>query len=150
MPGVQSVEIVRRYFDEIRNQRRGQAVQESFAADVVVHVAGSGGNAPVAGVAAIRMSLAPYVTAFPDLHFTVDDEVATKDKVAVRWTARGTHHGELEGVAATGRPVTFTGIDIYRLADGKIVEGWTSYDRLAVLQQIGAGPGAGQAARRPR
>jgi predicted ester cyclase len=61
-------------------------------------------------------------------------------------TARGTHQGEFMGIAPTGKPVSFSAIDVVRIADGKIVERWSQADNLALLQQLGAVPAAGQAA----
>ena len=78
---------------------------------------------------------------FPDLHITAEDYVAEGDKVAGRFEAQGTHNGEFAGVPATGKPVSFSGINIMRIADGKIVEHWVQYDTMGIMQQIGAIPG---------
>ena len=78
--------------------------------------------------------------AFPDLHQTIEEQIAEGDKVAYRWTARGTHQGELMGLAPTGNRVLFTGISIARLSEGKIEEIWENYDALGMMQQIGAVP----------
>ena len=75
---------------------------------------------------------------FPDLHRTIDDLVAEGDKVVVRQTIRGTHRGEYLGVPPTGKPVTFTAVAIFRLADGRIVESWILRDDLSILQQLSA------------
>jgi predicted ester cyclase len=66
--------------------------------------------------------------------------IAEGDKVAIRWAARGTHQGELLGIQPTGKQATWTGISIYRFADGKIVEAWWSKDVLGLLQQLGVIP----------
>jgi predicted ester cyclase len=84
-------------------------------------------------------------TAFPGLHVTHDDTIAAGDRVVIRWTARATHQGELMGIAPTGKQVTITGIDIFRLAHGKLAEMWQNWDQLGTLQQIGAIPTPGQA-----
>jgi steroid delta-isomerase-like uncharacterized protein len=81
-----------------------------------------------------------HLAAFPDFHVTTENVIAEADKVAVRWTVNGTHQGELMGIPPTGRPVSFTGITLYRFADGKIVEEWWSYDALGMMQQITAPP----------
>ena len=78
--------------------------------------------------------------AFPDLHQTIEEQIAEGDKVAYRWTARGTHQGELMGLAPTGNRVLFTGISIARLSEGKIEEIWENYNALGMMQQIGAVP----------
>ncbi len=81
-----------------------------------------------------------YRGAFPDARITIEEQVAEGDTVVTRWTGRGTHQGELMGVAPTGNQVTVTGIDISHISEGKIVETWDNYDALGMLQQIGALP----------
>jgi predicted ester cyclase len=63
-----------------------------------------------------------------------------QQKVVIRWTMRATHQGELMGIAPTGKPVTVTGIDIFRLSAGKLAEMWQNWDQLGMLQQVGALP----------
>jgi len=75
-----------------------------------------------------------YLAAFPDLHFTFEDLIAEGDKVVVRWTSRGTQQGELMGIPPTGKQFSATGIEIYRLEGGKIVEHWLESDNLGMLQ----------------
>lgn len=79
--------------------------------------------------------------AFPDLERTIDDLFAVDDKVVARWTARGTHDGELMGVPPSGVVATSSGITVFRMADGRIAEEWSVSDMLGLLQQIGAIPG---------
>ena len=86
-----------------------------------------------------------YRTAFPDLHFTIEDQVAEGNKNVGRWTARGTHRGELMGIPPTGKPVTVTEMFISRHANGKLVESWFNFDTLGMLQQLGVIPVPGQA-----
>jgi len=81
---------------------------------------------------------AEFFAAFRDFNITVEDMVAEGDKVASRFTWRGTHQGELMGIPATGKQITVSEILIHRIADGKIVEGWISYDALGMMQQLGA------------
>jgi steroid delta-isomerase-like uncharacterized protein len=82
-----------------------------------------------------------FWTGFPDMRVTVDDVIGEGDRVAYRWTAQGTHTGEMMGIAPTGRSVTLTGITIDRYDDtGLIVEHWESYDQLGMLQQLGVIP----------
>lgn len=78
--------------------------------------------------------------AFPDAHCTTEEQIAEGDKVATRWTIRGTHQGELWGTAPTGKQVVYTGITIQCLTQGKIVEDRFEGDILGLLQQIGALP----------
>ena len=86
-----------------------------------------------------------YRSAFPDLHLTIEDQIAKGDKVVTRWTTRGTHSGKLMGIAPTGNPVIVTGIRVDRIVGGRIVETWAEIDQLGMLQQLGvvSGPGAG-------
>ncbi|MGN6811368.1 MAG: ester cyclase [Thermomicrobiales bacterium] len=138
MPAQGNKALVRQYFEEVRNQHRREAAGALFAADVAVHVDTPTGPETVHGILGIQETLAPYLAAFPDLQFTIADQLAEADRVMTRWQAVGTHQGPLMGHAATGRRVTFGGIDVFRVANGRITEGWTSYDRLVILQQIGA------------
>lgn len=78
-----------------------------------------------------------YLAAFPDLAFTIEEQIAEGDLVVSRWTATGTHQGDLMGIPATGKQVRVTGVTIDRIQGGKIVETWTSWDRLGLLQQLG-------------
>jgi len=79
-------------------------------------------------------------SAFPDMSFTVEDMIATGDKVVARWTARGTHKGTYMGIAATGKPFKMSGIGIARFAKGKAVEGWGLQDTFGLMQQLGVVP----------
>jgi predicted ester cyclase len=71
---------------------------------------------------------------------TIEDIVAEGDRVVYRWTVHATHVGEVMGIQGTGTPITFGGIEIYRLRDGRIVERWGVFDQLALLRQVGAMP----------
>ena len=79
--------------------------------------------------------------AFPDLVITPRDLVAEGDRVAVRWSCAGTHRAPLGGLPPTGRRVAFDGMSVYRVADGRIVEIWTSWDTIGYLRQLDALPG---------
>lgn len=76
--------------------------------------------------------------AFPDLRHTIHEQISARDKVVTRWTAHGTHRGTWLGVAATGRPVTLGGINIYTVTNGKLAESHVQWDLLGLLQQLGA------------
>jgi predicted ester cyclase len=79
-----------------------------------------------------------FRSAFPDGGTRIDDMIAEGDRVVLRWTDGGTHRGPFMGVAPTGKHVTITGIDIYRIVDGRIVDFWCSEDVLGLLEQLGA------------
>jgi steroid delta-isomerase-like uncharacterized protein len=111
---------------------------DEFVAEDLVHHAGL--FVDEIGREALKADLAALIEAFPDVRFTADVVVASEDRAAVRWTGRGTHQGEFQGLAPTGRPVVFTGINVYRIACGQIVEGWSEPDALGLLQQLGVVP----------
>ncbi len=84
-----------------------------------------------------------YRAAFPDLQMTVDDVIASGDKVVLRWHSEGTHRGELAGLAPTGVRGSVTGISIDQWKDGKIIEAWAEWDNLGLARQLGAAPPEG-------
>ena len=84
-----------------------------------------------------------YRAAFPDVRMTVDDVIASGDKVVLRWHSEGTHRGELAGLAPTGVHGSATGISIDRWQDGKIVEAWAEWDNMGLARRLGAAPPEG-------
>jgi len=130
--------IVRRFLVGIFAQGNPDVVDELAAPYFVVHDPSSeAGDVDAEGVIG---SIAWSHNAFPDLRVTIEDQVAEGDKVATRWTVRGTHRGEMMGAAATGNRVTFTGTQTDHISGGKIVESWSNWDTLGMLRQIGAVP----------
>lgn len=117
------------------------ALDEIIAADAVDHNPAPG-QGP--GLEGIKQAFAEFRAAFPDLHFDLEDVVAEGDKAACRVTIRGTHRGSHHGIPASGRRIKLTGIDLLRIADGKIVERWGEFDDADLLKQIGAPPPAAQ------
>ena len=97
------------------------------------------------GLEGVKQMVTMTRTAFPDVQSIIDDVIVEGDKVAVRWTVRGTHRGELRGMPPTGKQVTLTGITISRFTGGRIVESRTEYDRLGMYQQLGLIPAPEQA-----
>lgn len=89
------------------------------------------------GLSAIKQVVNTYRTAFPDLELTVEDIIAEGDKVLGRWSARGTHRGELQGASPTGKRFEIAGLTLMQFADGQIVEEWTNWDVLGMMQQLG-------------
>ena len=98
----------------------------------------------VTGQTGMKHVLEMSRSANADMHGTIEDLVAEGDKVACRWSGRGTHQGTLMGVAATGKAFTVTGIIIYHIANGKIQEEWDYRDVLGLMRQLGVGPLQGQ------
>ena len=134
----QNKTVIRRYYEELWNKGNLGLASDIFAADAVRH------DPNTAAPTRVAEAIAPYVamnrTAFPDLHFTIDDLMVDGDKVVARWTFRGTHNGEYMGVPASGKQVVMGGIGIYRVAGGKITDLWVVSDDLTLMQQIGAFP----------
>ncbi len=93
-----------------------------------------------AGPEAAKAYIAAMIAAFPDLQIRIQDLFGEGDRVSLRWSAEGTHRGELNGMAPTHRRVRVSGQAIYRMADGKIEEDWTIVDTYGMLQQLGALP----------
>lgn len=116
--------IARRYFDEILNKGSAPAIDSIIAADVVFR------NPPaiVKGIADFRKLVASLRGAFPDLHFTLEDEIVEGNKVATRWVMRGS-----QGT----RKVDVTGMDIFVIESGRIREIWVNMDTLAQAKQMG-------------
>jgi len=85
-----------------------------------------------------------YRAAFPDLQQTIEDQFAEGEKVATRLTGRGTHQGDLMGIAPTGNRIEAPGIVINRISSGKIAESWANYDAMGMMQQLGVLPPPGQ------
>jgi steroid delta-isomerase-like uncharacterized protein len=100
---------------------------------------------PIRGTEGLKQLIRGYKSAFPDMDFRIEDEIAEGDKVVTRWIARGTHQGELFGIAPTGKQATVNGITIDRFSGGKIVESWNNWDALGLMQQLGAIPQMAQA-----
>jgi predicted ester cyclase len=95
---------------------------------------------PIRGPEGMKANIQKYLTGFPNGRITVDEQIAEGDKVATRWTGRGTHSGEIAGIAPTGREVTVSGLTLSRLEDGMVVEDWVTWDALGMLVQLGAVP----------
>lgn len=111
------------------------AADEAFAPDCVVHITGIA--EPVRGVEAWKQVVAGLLTAIPDLHFTIEDQVVVRDKVASRWHAHGMHTGPLGAVPPTGRAVSIDGLILDHVVDGRVVERWEQWDQSLMLQQLG-------------
>jgi predicted ester cyclase len=119
-------------------------VDALFAADYVDHDPGRAGLPP--GPEGVKQAWRLFRAAFPDLHASIEDTVVAGDKVAVRGVVRGTHRGDLLGIAPTGRVVTVPLLDINRIAAGRLAERWGLIDMLGLLQQVGAAPAPGTGA----
>ena len=95
---------------------------------------------PLRGPDGFREFVSTYRAAYSDARITVDEQIAEGDKVVTRWTGRGTHDGDLMGVAPTGKQVTVSGLTLSRLANGKVVEEYTNWDTFGMMQKLGVVP----------
>jgi steroid delta-isomerase-like uncharacterized protein len=125
--------LVVRWFEEVWNKGRSDAIDEMFAADGVAHGLGEDLHGPDA----FKTFHAAFRQAFPDVRVQVEDVIAEGDRVAYRLIASGTHRGDGLGFAATGRPASFVVMGSARIANGRIVEGWNVIDQLGMLTQLG-------------
>jgi steroid delta-isomerase-like uncharacterized protein len=131
-----NVDILKRWFEEVWNQRQKEKIMELMAPECIGHgTADNGGD--IHGPREFLTFYERICGAFPDTKVTVEDGFGSGDRVAVRWSATMRHSGDHLGLPATGKDVAITGTTIARIANGKIVEAWDNWDKLAMLQQIG-------------
>jgi steroid delta-isomerase-like uncharacterized protein len=118
-----NVAVIRRWFEEIWNQRRPQTIEELLTSESVCH----GDDGPIRGPDEFKeRQYTPLTTMFPDLRVEVEATLAQADQVVIRWIATGTHDGDGLGIRATGETVCFRGITWVQIRDGKLIEGWQS------------------------
>lgn len=131
--------LARREIEEIFNGSNLDAADEIYAADFVDHDRALSWE--MHGPEEMKEYVGIFHSAFPDFRVTLEDQIAEADKVANRWTVRGTHRREFMGLAPTEKEVEFTGIHISRVnEEGKLQESWENYDALGLMRQIGAVP----------
>ena len=127
------------YTEDFWNTHNIAAFDEYYSADYVVHfAAGDQSREQYKGLCQA------YFSAFPDLHITTDLLVAEGDKVTKIWTANSTHKDEFMGIPATENKMVVKGIEVFRIADGKIAELWVSIVNLGMLQQLVVIPPMGE------
>jgi steroid delta-isomerase-like uncharacterized protein len=131
----------RTLIEEIWNRGNFALVDKLVSPDFRGH--SSSPETDTRGAQGYRKYYAGLRTAFPDIHFTIEDQIAEGDRVVTRWTARGTHRAEYAGIPATGRSGVIAGVTTDRIADGRATECWTSLDELGLLQQLGVIPRPG-------
>ena len=128
----------RRLMEEAFNAGNLDVVDELVATGFVNHDPATPESA--VGPDAAKANISGYRAAFPDLRIKVEDQIADGDRVVTRWSAKGTHQGELLGIPPTGKQSTVTGITIDLFVDGRIAESWSNWDTLGMLQQLGVVP----------
>jgi steroid delta-isomerase-like uncharacterized protein len=139
MSTVDNKTLIQQFFDEVINQRNLAALGQFVSPNAVNH------TVPAGLPQEPSQFLDLHLGAFPDMKATVEDLLADGDKVIARVSYRGTHHGAFMGIPPTGKPITVMGINIFRIANGKMVEHWGLTDRITALRQLGVAPPLGQA-----
>jgi len=130
--------LIRRWVEEGWNAGDLAVIDAIYAPNVVQHDPSS--PVPVTSSAALKGYVSSFLTAFPDLHFTIDDLLAEGDKVLWRFTSQATHTGPLMNIPPTGKRATVTGMVLFRVTNDKIAEVWVNFDTLGMLQAIGVIP----------
>jgi steroid delta-isomerase-like uncharacterized protein len=134
----QNKALIRRWFEEVWNQGRPDAIGEMLSPDPVVHGLSDDPSQPLKGPGGFLPFHAQFREAFPNIEVVVEDAIAEGDKVAVRCSVRGKHEGDSLGFKATQAGVDFTGIAIVRVKDDLIVEAWNNFDFMKMYRQLGA------------
>jgi steroid delta-isomerase-like uncharacterized protein len=120
--------------EDVYNRGDLGVIDKVAASDLVIHAS----SQEIHGREGAKQYVAALRAAFPDIHFTVEHQIAEGDIVVTRWTARGTHKGKFQSVPATGRKIRLAGTDIDRIIGGKVVECWAHVDELGLMRQLGA------------
>lgn len=129
--------LVQRWFDEVWNKGRAEAIDEMFDEYGIAHGLSDDPANPIRGPRDFRPFHTLFREAFPNMMIVVEDTIAEGDKVAARCSVRAKHEGEFLGRSATDSPVEFTGIAIVRIDNGKIVEAWNNFDFMTLHKQVG-------------
>ncbi len=129
----QNKAMVYHFVDEAYNKRNLTVGDELLATDVVLHIS----NVDIKGREGWKKYACGFLNGFSDIVISVEDTIAEGDKVVANWICHGIHTGELQGIAPTGKQVTWTGIAIYRFAGGKIEEVWVWNDIWGMMRQLG-------------
>lgn len=139
----QNKALVRRVVEELINKGNFSLLDELVAIDYAYYEPTVG---DIRGRDGYKALVSMYRSAFPDVTLTIDEQIAEDDKVVTRWTARGTHRGELMGVPSTGKPVTVHGVVISRIENGKLIEDFETYDVHGMMRQLGVAQASAKAA----
>lgn len=129
-----NITLVSRIWHEVWNRGELDACDEILAGDYTGVIPGQ--PEPIRGPEAFKQMVAAYRAGFPDVHLTVDDVFADGDRVAVRWTSRGTHLGSLMGIPPTGRHIEVMGISLFQVVDGKVAAEWEGFDTMGMMRQL--------------
>jgi predicted ester cyclase len=138
----ENTQLVLRWREEAYEKKNLNVIDELHAPDYVGHIVGAPG--PIRGREALKQLFAAYFAAF-DIHVSSEFLIAEGDMVVVRDTYRLKHKGEFQGIPPTGKELSVTGTDIYRIVNGRFVEQWVEADMLGLMQQLGVLSTPGQA-----
>jgi steroid delta-isomerase-like uncharacterized protein len=130
--------LMRRWFEEVWNQGRPEAIHEMMSENCVNHGLSEDPAQPLRGATGFLPFHTQFREAFPNIEVVVEDTIAEGDKVVARCSVRGKHEGNSLGIEATGAMVDFDGIGIARVKDGMFVESWNSFDFARMYQQLEA------------
>jgi steroid delta-isomerase-like uncharacterized protein len=135
--------VIRRLFEEVWNKGNLPVADELFAQNYSHHDSSTPdfGRGPESEKKRVTL----YRTAFPDVRLTVEDMIAEGETVTARWSCKGTHRGDLKGIAPTGKQFNISGISVARFTSGKISESWVNWDALGLMQQLGVVAEVGKA-----
>ena len=127
-------EYLQKWVDSL-NSGDVSAADEVFHEDCVIHINGNAQRD--LSVQNFKQMVSGLLAAFPDLHFTIDDQFSSGDKVSTRWTANGTNTGPFGELPATGKKIEIEGLIIDQLVDEKVIRRWELWDQMAMMQQLG-------------
>jgi predicted ester cyclase len=137
-------ELVRRFFEEVWNKGNLAYIDEAYSPDFVLHALWQnpslGGSRDASGPQAAKEVIGRWLEGFPDMHVTIEEQVAEGDTIVSRHFASATHTSEFRGIKPTHKLGKMSGITITRVHGGKIVEAWTLWDAVGMMQQLGVMP----------
>ena len=135
-------QLIRRFVEELWNERRLEVADAIFAKDCVTHQLQSGvpSDAVPRGPQAIKEHVTGWIASFPDLHFTVEQMLSEDDRVVMQLLMEGTHRGAWLGIPASGKKMQIRMFTVHRVVQGKIVEDWVLVESLGFFQQLGVVP----------
>ena len=134
--------LVRRLYEEVWNKRKLELINEIISPSHALQAPNVAGSA--VGPEAYKRQVLRFLEGYPDLHWTIEDTIAEEDKVVACWTISGTQKGEYLGIPATNKKVSVDGITIHHIANGKIMDSYSNWDALGMMQQLGVVPALGQ------
>jgi steroid delta-isomerase-like uncharacterized protein len=132
---------IRKWFEDVWNQGREEAINEMCAEDVIGYGQAQHG-ADIHGRDHFKQFWRGFRAAFSDIHIDIHETIEQDDRVVARWTMTMTHSAGFLGIAPTNRRVSVNGVSIQQLAGGQIIAGWDNWDQLGLLVQLGAVPEA--------